>query len=1440
MKKFLSLVLALIMTMSLVTISAGATEYKDLTDKDEIQYEEAVAVLNRIGIITGYDDGTFRPETELTRGAAAKIIVSLMIGPEAASALPNTYSPYPDVPAGHTFAGVISYCKTAGYISGYGDGTFKPANSLTGFAFAKMLLGALGYKSDLEGFTGTGWTMNVAKLGNAAGLFNRLSFNGAEAVNREEACQLALNTLKATMVEYTGGFNIVSGDATIVGNQVRTYITSNQDYAAHINNKKVSDAGNANVNNHYTVEFGEEHFKDLRMQRERSTVDDFGRPSNEWSYKKVTIGTFPVEADFVYTTQVTAVNDIKVTKATKIRDLGLNGYEVDGGTILKVNGKTESVFTDDNNIEKIADYTDNGTVVEVYVSEDDADYVENVVVVKTQLMEVKKLGSDYVTLDKEDDCDENEKTGGFNQLAISEKVDDVEVEDAYYDFLKGLKAGDKVAVIPVTVDEGESYTVAKAYTPETVSGSLDGSRSFTNAAVVDSDRSVIEVTVGGTAYKVATWNKDLQSANRDIIKVTKKDVTLLLDEFGNALLAKDIGSTSDYMILGAWRNSMVDGVLVRMATGWDVKGNAISLNVGSEKSLAVSNYNNFYPGDVLRYTNDGASGNAEWKLSKAGVYLVPGNEKVTSRDSFAIKASNSAVTLDKDQYELTDNKVVTASGIKTIYVSFDDEKEVDYIEIKDGLQNISQNELDYKGITKLTFDQAEATISKLSGSSATEKSEVTYVVVKKESNDATLKNLGFIWKNDNTTNNKDENGDVLTKYNVFTVDDDNVSMTASKSIPNFRFVRFKALDEEAGRYDLKNYDYRQRSTSVAKVIATEVKSPNSNNLIRLKDGYRNMAGDKLPLTNDPLPNIQTNKAGFGTDLTVGDKYENLINIKGAKFLDLYRGSIKIDDADDLKEALKSYDVEMSIAFNDNPDNDEFRKAYIVVITNLTKKDATVDPEPTTGAVKFDSSLSSKDGKIAAGSKVEVLGSGKTYATFTLEKPDWAYYKQTSTDGDNVEVEYELYVDGVKWGKQASTLNLKDKASAGSGDLVPTKGSDAKSASFEVKELDLTAAGSILTAANAANKTVTMVITKVDWKNANIQYVDNSGKALNMVGLGTTTDDHIAMGSAATIDFQVAAATMGGKYTISGIKTDSLDVDEYTDVAETDFTAATVTTASVEPEGGEFVTVTITPENKFAEKYNLTVNNDGIKSSTDTNKLGTKVTLNGYFGMPKKTLDTGKNFDDLKVETSIDGGTTTDNSAKQVDAGEGFDVKVTLTTAAANGTKTVKEYKVTLKGITGATIVGNATKTVDPNSSATFTFDKMSADIEITADNIAVEPVYMLHAEAVEFDGRKATVTFSEKDLFVLSDTDLAATDIDLTDKDDTNRFADLESCEIVGNTIVMILKSGESFADGDKIKIGEDKFDTTDDGAGENLATTFVISVKDGAISQKSVEHTHS
>ena len=198
MKKFLSLVLALVMTMSLVTVGAGA---KDFTDDDKINYEEAVAVMSEVKVLDGYTDGSFKPQGELIRGAAAKIICNLILGPTTAAALHADTAPYKDVPTDHTFAGYIAYCAQQGIISGYADGTFRPAAPLTGYAFMKMLLGALGYDQNTEGYVGNNWSVNVAKralsIGLNAGL--KTDFSGIKSVTREEAALYAFNTLKASI-----------------------------------------------------------------------------------------------------------------------------------------------------------------------------------------------------------------------------------------------------------------------------------------------------------------------------------------------------------------------------------------------------------------------------------------------------------------------------------------------------------------------------------------------------------------------------------------------------------------------------------------------------------------------------------------------------------------------------------------------------------------------------------------------------------------------------------------------------------------------------------------------------------------------------------------------------------------------------------------------------------------------------------------------------------------------------------------------------------------------------------------------------------------------------------------------------------------------------------------------------------------------------------------
>lgn len=201
MKKFLSLVLALVMTMSLVVVSAGATEFKDLTDVDEIEHAEAVELLNKIGIITGYEDGSFGPEKTITREQAAKIIAIMALGNDAASKLGVEKAPFPDVPATSQFAGYIGYCVSAGIIDGYTDGTFKPKGTLTGYQFAKMLLGVVGYGVNDE-YVGSNWALNVARDGASTGLFDDATVT-AGLLDRDNAAQIAFNALNMNLVAWS-------------------------------------------------------------------------------------------------------------------------------------------------------------------------------------------------------------------------------------------------------------------------------------------------------------------------------------------------------------------------------------------------------------------------------------------------------------------------------------------------------------------------------------------------------------------------------------------------------------------------------------------------------------------------------------------------------------------------------------------------------------------------------------------------------------------------------------------------------------------------------------------------------------------------------------------------------------------------------------------------------------------------------------------------------------------------------------------------------------------------------------------------------------------------------------------------------------------------------------------------------------------------------------
>ncbi|HIY05918.1 MAG TPA: S-layer homology domain-containing protein, partial [Candidatus Evtepia faecigallinarum] len=99
--------------------------------------------------------------------------------------------------------GYIESCVAQGIVSGVGGGRFAPDGNVTGSQLAKMLLVALGYNSDNEGFTGNAWETNVNVRASQKGLYAGLeTLDTSAAVTRDQAAQMVWNALNAYEVEY--------------------------------------------------------------------------------------------------------------------------------------------------------------------------------------------------------------------------------------------------------------------------------------------------------------------------------------------------------------------------------------------------------------------------------------------------------------------------------------------------------------------------------------------------------------------------------------------------------------------------------------------------------------------------------------------------------------------------------------------------------------------------------------------------------------------------------------------------------------------------------------------------------------------------------------------------------------------------------------------------------------------------------------------------------------------------------------------------------------------------------------------------------------------------------------------------------------------------------------------------------------------------------------
>ncbi len=226
LKKVLSLVLCLAMMLSIMVVGAGAA----FGDQDKIENAEAVDMCVALGIIDGFEDGNYHPEKNITRAQAAKLI-SVMVNGGKDAVKDVATSSYTDVLTDSSSAWAnkyVEFCSVEGIVAGVGGGRFAPAANLTGTQLAKMLLVALGYDAEDEGFLGDAWALNVntkaAKVGLYAGLED---VDVSVALSRDDAAQMIWNALNVDLGRGKTLLSKVFGAETDTG--ILTHIDYNQD-----------------------------------------------------------------------------------------------------------------------------------------------------------------------------------------------------------------------------------------------------------------------------------------------------------------------------------------------------------------------------------------------------------------------------------------------------------------------------------------------------------------------------------------------------------------------------------------------------------------------------------------------------------------------------------------------------------------------------------------------------------------------------------------------------------------------------------------------------------------------------------------------------------------------------------------------------------------------------------------------------------------------------------------------------------------------------------------------------------------------------------------------------------------------------------------------------------------------------------------------------------
>ena len=585
LKRALSLAMASIMVLGMMVVGAGAVSYDDFSDKDKIVNDDAVSMLVELNVINGKDDGSFDPEGIVTRAEMAKMICVVLNGGKDPSLGNVSNYTYTDT-VGHWAAAYIEYCTTLGIVAGDGTGKFNPSNTVTGAEAAKMLLVALGFKSEIEGFTGANWAVNVNVRANQKGLFDELSINPSEGLTRDNAAQMVWNALDAGVVSYdytliTDGSSITSSP-TLIDNESKTLLTDKFKVSklegVIVANENATSTGTAVEKEDVTVLLLTSDDADSKQDEGDTitlktataanllgkSVTMFAKDWKNGAYQTV-LGNPVVSSDNMIATisEDSDADDVK----DALKDAGIK--EVSKAVLvqnfIRATDKDDKELTI-SGMADVAKLTGNGIEVTVISNDNDnkADFVIRTKMIAGKVSAYNAKGNDgdgYITVSALVDIDEDHKA---DRIAGAEFADVKGSED--------LAKDDIVLYYRV----GDTFYAEKA---DSVN------------VTVTSTKGDDQIKDGSNTYKASALSSKYDDDNNTVLTTAVEpddEVTLYLDNFGYVVYTDAVTAADEYMFITGSDASVKSGFESLTIKGVLSDGTEVTASVNKIDSKKLS------------------------------------------------------------------------------------------------------------------------------------------------------------------------------------------------------------------------------------------------------------------------------------------------------------------------------------------------------------------------------------------------------------------------------------------------------------------------------------------------------------------------------------------------------------------------------------------------------------------------------------------------------------------------------------------------------------------------------------------------------------------------------------------------------------------------------------------------------------------------------------